>query len=97
VKTIYTMGFTSKTLQQFMEQHRAAGVREVIDIRLRSTSRMAGSSKDPDITYRLTTGFGVHGKHHLNFAPTAELLNQYHKTYDGPAYEAWFNHVTAGE
>jgi len=89
------MEFTKKTLQQFIERLQAAGVREVINIRLRSTSQLAGSSKDPDITYLLITGFGIHCKHHLEFAPTAELLNQYHKTHDWPAYEARFNHVLA--
>jgi hypothetical protein len=89
------MGFTRKTLQQFMERLRAAGVREVINIRLCSTSQLVGSSKDLDITYLLTTGFGIRGKHRLEFAPTAELLNQYHKTNDWPAYEARFNHVLA--
>lgn len=64
-----------------MERLRAAGVREVIDIRLRNISQLAGSSKDPDITYQLTTGFGIHGKTSPGMAPTAELLYQYHKTY----------------
>ena len=78
-----------------MERLRAAGVHEVINIRLRSTSPLAESSTDPDITYLLTTGFSIPCKHHLEFAPTAELLNQYHKTHDWTAHEARFNHVLA--
>ena len=70
-------------------------ISEVIDFRLCSTSRLAGSSMYPDIMYLLTTGFGIHCKHHLEFAPTAELLNQDDKTHDWPAYEARFNQVLA--
>jgi hypothetical protein len=72
-----------------------SAISDVIDFRLRSTSRLAGSSMYPDIMYLLTTGFGIHCKHHLEFAPTAELLNQDDKTYDWPAYEARFNQVLA--
>ena len=59
MKTIYTIGFTRKTLQQFIERLRAADVREVIDIRLRNTSQLAGWSKYPDVAYLLTVGFGI--------------------------------------
>ena len=79
MKTIYTIGFTRKTLQQFIERLRAADVREVIDIRLRNTSQLAGWSKYPDVAYLLTVGFGIHYEHHLEFAPTAELLDEYHE------------------
>jgi hypothetical protein len=80
-------------LQHFMERLWEVGLREVINTGLCRTSQLAGSSKDPDITYLLTTGLGIHGKYHLEFAPTAELLNQFHRTHDWPAYEARFNHV----
>jgi uncharacterized protein (DUF488 family) len=93
--TIYTIGFTRKTLQQFIECLRAADVREVIDIRLRNTSQLAGWSKYPDVAYLLTEGFGIHYEHHLEFAPTVELLDEYNKTHNWPAYEPRFNQILA--
>jgi uncharacterized protein (DUF488 family) len=93
--TVYTIGFTRKTLQEFIERLRAAGVRKVIDIRLRNTSQLAGWSKYPDISYLLTAGFGLNYEHHPEFAPTAELLDNYRKTRDWPAYEDRFNQLLA--
>jgi uncharacterized protein (DUF488 family) len=90
---IYTIGFTRTTLQQFIERLRAADVREIIDIRLRNTSQLAGWSKYPDIAYLLTAGFGIHYEHHLEFAPTAELLDDYRTTHDWPAYEPRFKRI----
>jgi uncharacterized protein (DUF488 family) len=95
VKTIYSIGFTRKTLQQFIERLRAADVHEVIDIRLRNTSQLAGWSKYPDGAYLLAEGFAIHYEHHLEFAPTADLLDQYTRARDWPAYEARFNQLLA--
>jgi uncharacterized protein (DUF488 family) len=95
MKTLYTIGFTRKTLQQFIERLRTADVREVIDIRLRNTSQLAGWSKYPDVAYLLTTGFGISYEHHLPFAPTAELLDEYKSTRNWPAYESRFNRILA--
>ena len=93
--TVYTIGFTRKSLQEFIERLRAAGVRKVIDIRLRNTSQLAGWSKYPDISYLLTAGFGLNYEYHPEFAPTAELLDNYRKTRDWPAYEDRFNQLLA--
>lgn len=95
MKTIYTIGFTKKTLQQFIERLRDAGVRAVIDVRLRNTSQLAGWSKYPDIAYLLTAGFGFDYEHHPEFAPSDELLDRYKKTGDWVAYEADFKRLLA--
>jgi uncharacterized protein (DUF488 family) len=95
MKTIYTIGFTRKTLQQFIERLRAVDVREVIDIRRRNTSQLAGWSKYPDVAYLLTAGFGIHYEHRLEFAPTTELLDEYNRTRDWPAYEPRFKRILA--
>ncbi|MBI2875314.1 MAG: DUF488 domain-containing protein [Candidatus Tectomicrobia bacterium] len=95
MKTIYTIGFVRKTLQEFIERLREAGVREVIDVRLRNTSQLSGWSKSPDFAYLLTSGFGLGYEHHPEFAPTDELLEGYKKTGDWPAYEAGFHRLLA--
>lgn len=93
--TIYTIGFTKKSLQEFIETLRAAGVRKVIDVRLRNTSQLAGWSKQPDFAYLLQTGFGLGYEHHPEFAPTDKLLDQYKSDHAWEAYEQAFNDLLA--
>jgi uncharacterized protein (DUF488 family) len=93
--TIYTVGFTKKTLQEFIEALRQAGVQRVIDVRLRNTSQLAGWSKYPDFAYLLAAGFGIAYEHHPEFAPTGELLDAYKQNKDWSSYEAAFQALLA--
>ncbi len=93
--TIYTIGFTKKSLREFIETLRAAGVRCVVDVRLRNTSQLAGWSKQPDFEFLLTEGFGIAYEHHPEFAPTTELLDEYKRAGDWPRYEMRFNQLLA--
>ena len=93
--TIYTIGFTKKTLQEFIEVLRQAGVQRVIDLRLRNTSQLAGWSKYPDFAYLLEAGFSIAYEHHPEFAPTGELLDAYKQNKDWPRYEEAFNQLLA--
>jgi len=93
--TIFTIGFTKKSLRDFVETLRGAGVKLVIDVRLRNTSQLAGWSKQPDFAYLLEEGFGVAYEHHPEFAPTDELLDAYKKDHDWPRYEERFNRLLA--
>ncbi len=93
--TIYTIGFTKKSLREFIETLRAAGVRCVVDVRLRNTSQLAGWSKQPDFEFLLTAGFGLAYEHQPEFAPTAELLDEYKRDGAWPHYERRFNQLLA--
>ena len=93
--TIYTIGFTKKSLREFIETLRAADVRCVIDVRLRNTSQLAGWSKQPDFEYLLTNGFGIAYEHHPEFAPTGEMLDEYKRDGDWARYEARFKQLLA--
>ena len=90
---IFTIGFTKKSLKEFIELLKNAGVQTLIDIRLRNTSQLAGWSKYPDFAYLLETGFGIRYEHHPEFAPTDELLDTYKKAGDWQWYEEKFNHL----
>ncbi len=92
---IFTIGFTKKSLREFVETLRAAGVQRVIDVRLRNTSQLAGWSKYPDFAYLLEAGFGIAYEHHPEFAPTGELLDAYKQNKDWPHYEEAFNQLLA--
>lgn len=90
---IFTIGFTKKNLREFIELLRGAGVRVVIDTRLRNTSQLAGWSKSPDFAYLLEAGFGIRYEHHPEFAPTDELLDEYKASRDWPRYETRFRQL----
>ena len=93
--TIFTIGFTKKSLRDFIETLRRAGVKRVVDVRLRNTSQLAGWSKQPDFAYLLEAGFGIAYEHHPEFAPTDELLDAYKKGHDWARYEESFNRLLA--
>ncbi len=93
--TVFTIGFTKKSLREFIETLRAAGVERVVDVRLRNTSQLAGWSKQPDFAYLLDAGFGIAYEHHPELAPTAELLDDYKRDHDWSRYEARFNQLLA--
>jgi len=95
--TIFTIGFTKKSLRDFVEILRREGVKRVIDVRLRNTSQLAGWSKQPDFAYLLEAGFGLAYEHHPEFAPTDELLDAYKKDHDWARYEERFNLLIIAE
>jgi len=90
---IHTIGFTKKSLRQFIDLLRRAGVNTVIDVRLRNTSQLAGWSKYPDFAYLLEAGFDIAYEHHPEFAPTDELLDGYKQNRDWQAYEDEFRQL----
>jgi len=91
--TVFTIGFTKKSLRQFIETLRAAGVRRVVDVRLRNTSQLAGWTKLPDFAYLLEEGFDIAYEHHPEFAPSDEILDQYKSGADWTGYEEQFNRL----
>jgi len=88
--TIYTIGYTKKSLEQFIRLLQGAGVDAVIDIRLRNTSQLAGFAKRDDLAFLLREGFGIKYEHHPDLAPTAEILDAYRADGDWSAYERAF-------
>ena len=92
---IHTIGFTKKSLRDFIALLRSGGIETVIDVRLRNTSQLAGWSKFPDFPYLLAEGFGIAYEHHPEFAPTAGLLDRYKKDRNWPGYERDFVRLMA--
>ena len=88
--TIYTIGFRKKSLAEFIDLLREAGVDAVIDIRLRNTSQLAGYTKKDDLDFLLREGFGIAYEHRPELTPTPEILDAYRADKDWPAYERRF-------
>lgn len=88
--TLYTIGYTQKTLEDFIRLLQQAGVDAVIDIRLRNTSQLAGYAKRDDLAFLLREGFGIEYEHRRELAPTPEILDAYKSEGDWTAYEEGF-------
>lgn len=85
-----TIGYTKKSLQEFITRLQDASVDAVIDIRLRNTSQLAGFSKRDDLAFLLREGFGMAYEHRPELAPTPEILAAYKRDGDWSAYERAF-------
>ena len=57
--TLFTIGFTGKSAQEFFELLRRAGVRRLVDTRLNNVSQLAGFTKRRDLEYFLRTLAGI--------------------------------------
>lgn len=90
MSVVYTIGYTRKSLERFIQLLQEAGVDAVIDVRLRNTSQLAGFSKRDDLAFLLRRGFSIEYEHCLGLAPTAEIRDAYRTDGDWPAYEAAF-------
>tara|TARA_R110002167_G_scaffold366254_1_gene594020 strand:- start:19680 stop:20141 length:462 start_codon:yes stop_codon:yes gene_type:complete len=86
--TVFTIGFTQQTASQFFEGLRAAGVQRVLDVRLNSTSQLAGFAKQADLRYFLKQLCNADYVPLLALAPTKPLLAAYRNgDMAWPAYE----------
>jgi uncharacterized protein (DUF488 family) len=77
--TLFTVGFTGKTAQEFFEILKQSGVRRVVDIRLNNASQLAGFTKKGNLEYFLRTIADINYVHEQDFAPTKEILEDYKK------------------
>lgn len=90
--TLFTIGFTGKTAQQFFEKLQKAGVKRLVDIRLNNVSQLAGFAKKRDLEYFLRTIANIDYDHEDELAPTKDILEDYKKgRIDWVEYERRFN------
>lgn len=89
---VFTIGFTGKTAEEFFTRLECAGVRRVIDTRLKNVSQLAGFAKRHDLAYFLRTIAGIDYEHDPELAPTADILDAYkHGEMTWEEYEQRFN------
>lgn len=77
--TIYTIGFTKKSAEQFFNLLLSNSVNKVIDVRLNNSSQLAGFSKGDDLKFFLNKIGDIQYSHELVFAPTKSILDRYKK------------------
>jgi uncharacterized protein (DUF488 family) len=91
--TIYTIGYTKKSLEEFIRRLQEADVEAVIDVRLRNTSQLAGFAKRDDLAFLLREGYGIEYEHKPELAPTEQILEAYKAGGEWEAYEQSFRRL----
>ncbi|HRK34938.1 MAG TPA: DUF488 domain-containing protein [Candidatus Hydrogenedentes bacterium] len=90
--TIFTIGFTKKSAQDFFSRLQNANVKRVLDVRLNNTSQLAGFAKAKDLKYFLRSICEIEYIHLPELAPTQEMLDDYKNSRISWAeYEHQFN------
>ena len=66
--TLFNIGFTQKTAEEFFEKLRVNKIECLIDIRLNNKSQLAGFAKGADLSYFLKEICGCGYSHEIAFA-----------------------------
>ena len=77
--TLYTIGFTKKSAEKFFNLLRDNKVKQLVDVRISNNSQLAGFAKGKDLEFFVNEICHIPYKHIPDFAPTKELLDQWHK------------------
>lgn len=89
--TIYSIGFTQRTAEDFFSTLRNAGIRRLMDVRLNNTSQLAAFAKRDDLRFFLREICDADYVHEPLLAPRQEMLDVYRKEKGSWAeYEAAF-------
>jgi Protein of unknown function, DUF488 len=89
-RLLCTIGFAGKTAEEFFGLLLQAGVEKLIDIRQNRAGQLSGFAKHPDLAYFLREVAKIDYSHEPLLAPPTELLKEYRKAKDWPAYESAF-------
>lgn len=91
--SLFTIGFSQKSAEEFFNILNSNNVIRLIDIRLNNKSQLAGFTNVKHLPYFLK----IHNIDYLyrpDFAPTKELLNVYkNKTISWKEYEVKYNEI----
>lgn len=91
-KTIYTIGFTKKTAEDFFKILEKNNIDIILDIRLNNTSQLSAFTKFPDIQYFLKELNNIEYIHDTKFSPKNTTLKRYKKKdIDWSHYVTEFN------
>ena len=77
--TLFTIGFTQSTAEDFFGRLEGAGVRRLIDVRLSNTSQLAGFAKTPDLAFFARRVAGLDYVHAPDLAPDEALFDAFKK------------------
>jgi uncharacterized protein (DUF488 family) len=93
ISTIFTIGFTKKTAEEFFRLLQEAQVQKLIDIRENRVGQLAGFAKYPDLPFFLDRILGIAYDYQPIFAPSLEIRTAYRKTRDWAQFEKSFREL----
>ena len=94
--TIFTIGYAKKSAKKFFEALKSNRIDVLVDVRLYNSSQLAGFSKSRDLQYFLAQICGCEYIWVPQFAPTAQLLDDYKEgRITWVQYEATYNELLA--
>jgi uncharacterized protein (DUF488 family) len=89
--TLYSIGFTQRSAEDFFGTLRNAGIKRLLDVRLHNTSQLAAFAKRDDLRFFLREICSTEYEHEPLLAPTQEMLDAYKKRKgDWSSYELEF-------
>ncbi len=88
--TLYTIGFSGKSAEEFFVLLKKAGVKILLDIRLNNVSQLSGFTKGKDLAYFVREISAGQYYHLTDLAPTKELLKKYQADENWQSYEKEF-------
>ena len=81
---IYSIGFTKTTAEGFFTRLTDNRVERVLDVRLNTSSQLAGFAKGRDLPFFLSAIGQIDYEHEPLLCPSAEILDSYKKRGDMP-------------
>ena len=86
--TIYTIGYTKKTAEEFFKLLQTTGAKHLLDVRLNKTSQLMGFTKRDDLSYFLQELLSMDYREMPEFAPEESMLKEYRQTKNWGKYES---------
>ena len=74
---LYTIGFTGKSAEKFLNLLKEAEVEKIIDTRINNVSQLSGFAKGTDLKFFAKEIGKMSYEHEIDFAPTKDLLADY--------------------
>jgi len=93
--TIFTIGFTKKTAEEFFRLLQEAQVQKLIDIRENRVGQLSGFAKYPDLAFFLYHVAAIAYDYQPIFAPSPEIRTAYRKSHDWSQYEKAYAELMA--
>jgi uncharacterized protein (DUF488 family) len=93
--TLFTIGFTKKTAEEFFRLLQEAQVQKLVDVRENRVGQLAGFAKYPDLAFFLQQIAGIAYDYQPIFAPTPEIRDAYIESRDWGKYENAFAELMA--
>ncbi len=93
MKTLFTIGYTQKSLREFVTLLKNNNIEKLIDIRLKNKSQLAGFAKGEDLKFLLKDLLGIKYSYQPLLAPTEEMLKKYRADKNWDDYVTSFTHL----